>query len=112
MGISEFAVHNVLRTYTRQERVGRLQKPRADSAAPGKSPDQVTLSSTARKTQWVGQLAAEVVDARSPGLGAEERSVQVRDTKDALLRRHNDDLRDEALAPEGFEARLRSLYLR
>lgn len=112
MGISEFAVHNVLRTYNRQERVGRIPRPKSDGSSQGsRSLDQVSLSSSARKAQWIGQLAAQVVDVRHPNLPAEERSERVRSLKDALLARHGDDVRDETLTPEVFEAQLRPAYL-
>lgn len=111
MGISEFAVHNVLRTYNRQERVGRIPRSKPEGSQANRSPDQVTLSPAARKTQWIGQFAAQVVDGRNPNLPPEERSERIRSTKDELINRHGDDLKDEGLTPENLEARLRLLYL-
>lgn len=110
MGISEFAVHNVLRTYSRQEGIGRAQ--RAKSSATVLQPtDQVTLSATGRKAQWLGQLAVELVDGRGENLAAEERSAQLRATKDNLFSRHKDDVANEGVSPEDFETSLRALYL-
>jgi len=111
MGISEFAVHNVLRTYSRQERLGRAQRPREGAASPARSSDQVTLSAAARKVQWISQFAAEVVDARYPTLPPEERQAQVRSVGDEILARHRDELSDDGLHPEAFEGRLRRLYI-
>jgi hypothetical protein len=111
MGISEFAVHNVLRTYNRQERVGRIPRSKPEASQVSRSPDQLTVSAAARKTQWIGQFATQVVDARHPDLPPEERTDRIRSTKDELVARHGGDLRDEALTPEALEARLRPLYL-
>ena len=112
MGISEFAVHNVLRTYSRQEGIGRAQKSRPAPGVAARSTDQVSLSATARKAQWLGQLATEVVDAESRNLPAEERATLIRDTKEELLSRHKDEATNDGLTPEAFETRLRQQYLR
>lgn len=112
MGISEFAVHNVLRTYSRQEGIGRAQKSKPSAGAVTRSADQVSLSSTARKAQWLGQLATEVVDTESRNLPAEERAARIRDTKEELLSRHKDDASNDGVSPEVFESRLRQQYLR
>ena len=111
MGISEFALHNVLRTYTRQDRLGKLQKVKA-AAAPAPEPtDKVSLSAAGRKVQWVGQLAAELVDRRHPALDADARSVQVRNTKQEFLERHQKELGDANMPLEALKARLRPLYV-
>ncbi|MBI5016506.1 MAG: hypothetical protein HZB55_13585 [Deltaproteobacteria bacterium] len=111
MGISEFAVHNVLRTYNRQERVGRIPRRTSEASQASRSPDQLTLSATARKAQWIGQFAAQVVDGRQPNLPPEQRSEQVRSTTDELIARHGEELRDESVTPEDLDALLRPLYL-
>ena len=112
MGISEFALHNVLRTYSRQDRLGKVQQVRANAAKPAPTPtDQVSLSNTGRKVQWVGQLAAEVVDRRHPALDGDARSTRVRNTKQELLERHKDEVGDDRLSTDALEARLRPLYV-
>ncbi|MDF1555047.1 MAG: hypothetical protein P1P84_18400 [Deferrisomatales bacterium] len=111
MGISEFALHNVLRTYARQDRLGKVQKVRTAAAQTPPTPtDQVSLSSAGRKVQWVGQLAAEVVDRHHPVLDDDARSARVRTTQQELLERHRDEVGDDHVTPEAFEARLRPLY--
>ena len=111
MGISEFTVHNVLRTYSRQEGIGRAQKARPPVAGATRSSDQVTLSPTAKKAQWLGQLAAEVVDGQDRNLPPEERAARIREAKDELLSSHKDEVRNDGLTPEVFEARLRQQHL-
>ncbi len=111
MGISEFTVHNVLRTYSRQDQLGRVQRARPRRPAGPAPADQVTLSSSGRKVQWLGQLAAEVVERRSPELSGEARAEQVVGTKRELLERHAAEIGDEALTPEVLAARLTPLYL-
>jgi hypothetical protein len=111
MGLSEFAVHNVLRTYSRQERLGSVQKSKAKSAAAPRSTDQVSLSPTGRKIQWLGSLATEVVDRRYPDLTGEERATRVRSTKKELLARHRAEIGQDAVSAEELEARLRPVYL-
>ncbi|MBE0618491.1 MAG: hypothetical protein IH608_11280 [Proteobacteria bacterium] len=111
MSISEFTLHNVLRTYSRQERIGQVQRARPRGTAPATSGDQVSLSVAGRKIQWIGQLAAEVVSQRQPGLSADERSDLVRTTADALVARHRDEIGEDGLSAEAFESRLRATYL-
>lgn len=111
MGISEFTVHNVLRTYSRQERLGQVNRSRAKSAAAPASTDRVSLTSTGQKVQSVGLLAAEVVDRRHPELPPEDRKIQARRTQDELLKRHEGDILDDTVSPKDLEARLRPLYL-
>ena len=111
MGISEFALHNVLRTYTRQDRLGQVQKVRTTAGQTPPTPtDKVSLSTTGRKVQWVGQLAAEMVDRRHPALDGDARSTRVRNTQQELLERHKDEVGNDHLSPEALEARLRPLY--
>jgi hypothetical protein len=111
MGISEFALHNVLRTYARQDQLGKVHRVRTTAAkAPPQPTDQVSLSSTGRKVQWMGQLAAEVVDRREPALDDEARSTRIRNTQQELLERHRAEVGDDQLSPEALEARLRPLY--
>jgi len=110
MSISEFTLHNVLRTYSRQERMGQAQRVRPRNSPPAPTADQVSLSTAGRKIQWVGQFAAEVVDRRHPNLTADERSDRVRNTADALVARHRDEIGDDGLSAESFEAQLRPLY--
>jgi hypothetical protein len=111
MTISEFTLHNVLRTYSRQDRLGKVQKAQARAGQATRSTDQVSLSLAGRKIQLVGQLAAEVVDRRHPDLASDERSDRVRSTADTLVARHRDAIADDSLGTEGLEARLRPLYL-
>lgn len=110
MGISEFALHNVLRTYSRQERLGQVQRPKSRPTQVSASSDQVSLSRGAQKAQWLGQLAAEVVDARHPGLPPEERAPRIRAAKEELLYRHAEDVADEGLPLAHFQDKVRSTY--
>jgi hypothetical protein len=111
MSISEFAVHNVLRTYSRQERLGGVHKAQAKSTGSPQSADRVNLSSAGRKIQWIGTLAAEMVDQQHPELGPEDRPALVRSTKEQLLAQHRDEIGADAVSPEALEGRLRPLYL-
>ena len=111
MSISEFAVHNVLRTYSRQERLGGVHKAKAKSTGSPRSADQVNLSSTGRKIQWIGTLAAEVVARQHPELDPEDRPALVRTTKEQLLGQHEDEIGADGVSPEALETRLRPLYL-
>ena len=114
MGLSEFAVHNVLRTYSRQERLGGVQKAKArstGSAGSAGSADQVKLSPTGRKIQWIGSLAVQLADRRYPDVTPEEKAVLVRDTKEGLLARHREEIAQDSISPDALETRLRSLYL-
>lgn len=111
MSISEFALHNVLRTYTRQERLGQAQRALHRGTPPSASGDQLLLSAAGRKIQVAGQIAVELVDRRHPGLVPEDRAERIRETADALVARHREHIGDDALRPEAFAALLRPLYL-
>ncbi len=112
MSISEFALHNVLRTYSRQERIGQVSRARLPATAgPPRTSDQVSLSPVGQKVAVLGQLAAEVVDRRHPELAGEDRSDRVRATMDELLARHRGEVGNAALSPQALEATLRPLYL-
>jgi hypothetical protein len=111
MGVSEFAVHNVLRTYSRQEQLGRAQRAKVRGVTLARTSDQVSLSPTGQKVQWVGNFAAQLVDRQNQDLAPEERAWRIRDTKDDLLDRHRDELGNDAESPGAFEARLASIYL-
>lgn len=111
MSISELTLHNVLRTYSRQERLGQMHRVRGGGATPARSADLLTLSPGAQKAAWMGQLAAQVVERQLPDLGPEERPARVQSTKAELLARHRDELGDDTLSLEALEERLRSLYL-
>ncbi len=110
MGISEFALHNVLRTYTRQERLGQVQRPRPRAGAPTQTSDQLSLSQAARRAKWLGDFAGELVDAREPTLSPDERSTRVRQTKEELFGDHADELADESISSEEWASKLRSTY--
>lgn len=110
MGISEFTVHNVLRTYSRQEQLGRVQRARPRSSPAAQASDQVRLSASGQKVQWLGQFAAEIVDRQHPGTMGDERLDRVRVTKDELLGRHGDEIGDDRVTPKAFETHLRSIY--
>ncbi len=111
MGISEFNVHNVLRTYARQDRLGKVHRAQPRPAQTAQPAARVSLSPTGRKVQWLGQLAAAVVDRAEPGVEGEARAERVRSTKEALLRRHQAEIGDSQVSPEAFEANLTGLYL-
>ncbi len=112
MGISQFTVHNVLRTYARQDRLGKVQRPKA-KAAPSAAPsgDRVNLSPTAQKVQWVGSLASQMVERDHPDLDPDARQAKVRDTRDRLVARHRNEIADDRVTVQDLEARLRALYL-
>jgi hypothetical protein len=112
MGISEFALHNVLRTYARQDRLGQVQKVKAVATKSPAPTDQVSLSNAGRKAQWMGQFAAEVVDLRHPALDDDARASRVRSTKQELIERHKDEVGDESVSPEDLAAQIRPLYAR
>lgn len=110
MGISEFAVHNVLRTYNRQERLGRIQRPREGPGATKGASDQVTLSAAARKAQSLRLLAVEVASREQPDLDAGEVGERAKGLTAEFLSRHRDDVADDGLTPEAFESTLQRLY--
>jgi hypothetical protein len=112
MSISELALHDVLRAYARQQRLGQAHKAWHRASVPPASADRVSLSINGRKLQWLGRLAAEMVDRGPPNHTPEERLDQIRATVDTLVARHRDEIASEAVGPEAFEALLRPLYLR
>lgn len=111
MGLSEFNVHNVLRTYARQERLGGVHRAKTRLSEPAGSADQVRLSPSGRKIQSVGNLAVELVNRRYLDLGPEEKSDHVRRTRKELLERYDSEIRQEAVSPEAFEAGLKARHL-
>ena len=111
MSLSEFAVHNVLRTYSRQERLGGMQKAKPRTSDSAGSADQVKISPTGRKIQWIGSLAAELAERRYPELVPEEKTALVREIKEGLLARHREEIAQDSVSPDAFEACLRVLYL-
>ena len=111
MSISEFTLHNVLRTYSRQERLGSVHRAKTRRIASSASTDRVSLSPMARKIQSIGSLSAEVVDRQHPDLSPDERSALVRSTKEELLAQYRDEIGYDAVSPEALEARLRLQYL-
>jgi hypothetical protein len=110
MGISQLAVHNVLRTYSRQERLGRVHRAREGTMPPGRSLDHVTLSSSARKAQWLTHFATELVSHQNPHLSAGETATRAGTLAEELLSHHRDEVADDGFTPEAFESALRSLY--
>lgn len=61
MVISAYQVNNVLRVYGDQLRQGKIaQRPKA--AGPGREPDQVNISSTARKQAMIDKIATNVLE--------------------------------------------------
>jgi hypothetical protein len=110
MSITEFTVHNVLRTYSRQDRLGRVQKQTRGSTVDTPT-DQVTLSSKGQKLQGIQQLASEVVGRNHPDLEGRDREEAVRRQTDTLLTNHQKEVEDERITPEALTQTLRGRYL-
>jgi hypothetical protein len=110
MSITEFAVHNVLRTYSRQDRLGRLQRQRGTTQkATG---DQVKLSPTAQKINLVGQFANALVDRRHPEADAEGRQSLVRSETERLMKENRGAVENGQVSAEQLAEQLNQLYAR
>ena len=109
MSITELAVHNVLRTYSRQDRIGRIQSQRKASAE-GAS-DKVDLSPAAQKISVLGKVASDIVTAKFPEASEKQRAALVRPQSDLLLRSHAGEVEDPKVSSEKLEQRLRATYL-
>lgn len=110
MSITELAIHNVLRTYNRQDRLSKLTKSREATAS--RSADKLELSPVAQKLAAMGRVAEDMVTQESPALAGAGRDGAVREKTEALLGRHRQDVEDRAQTPETFETALRSAYLK
>ena len=109
MSITELAIHNVLRTYSRQDRLGRLQK--ATLTAPAIGGDKLDLSSKAQKMALIGKTAEDIVTERFPGLADDQKQEMVRTATGELLASHQTAVEDKSVTPDSFEEQLRSIYL-
>lgn len=108
MSITELAIHNVLRTYSRQDRLGRIQRPRSGAASPS---DKLDLSDKAQKFAAVGRTADEIVSRRFPAIEGEARETRLREQVANLVKNHAGEIEDKAVAPDALEEKLRSIYL-
>lgn len=108
MSITELAIHNVLRTYSRQDRLGRIQRPRSASAQPS---DKLDLSDKAQKLAVVGRTADEIVTRSFPALDGAQREQFVRGQVADLMKKHAGEVEDKNVAPDALEERLRAAYL-
>lgn len=109
MSITELAIHNVLRTYSRQDRLGRLQRPRAASVAV--SADKLDLSPKAQKLAVVGRTAEELVARGNPGAEGADREELVRGQVAELMKKHLGEIENQAVTPDSLEENLKAAYL-
>jgi len=109
MSITEFAVHNVLRTYSRQDRLGKLQKQRG--ATQTTTGDQVNLSPVAQKINLLSQTASVIVDRAQPDAESEQRQSLVRGETERLMDQHRAEIDNRLVSPEQFAERLNRLYI-
>lgn len=109
MSITELAIHNVLRTYSRQDRLGRLQRPRPASTSA--SADKLDLSPKAQKLAVLGRTAEEMVARGNPSAQGNERDDLVRGQVAELMKKHGGELESPAVTPESLEESLKAVYL-
>lgn len=109
MSITELAIHNVLRTYSRQDRLGRLQRPRAASSA--SATDKLDLSPKAQKLAVLGRTAEEIVTRGSPKAQGTEREELVRRQLSDLVSKHGGDLDNQSVTPDKLEESMKAAYL-
>lgn len=110
MSITELAIHNVLRTYSRQDRLGKLQRPGTASAA--RTSDKLDLSSKSQKLAALGRVADEFVSQRFPEISGDRRADLVRRQTDNLIMSHLGEIENQALNPSEFEDGLKAAYLK
>lgn len=109
MSITELAIHNVLRTYSRQDRLGRLQRPRPASATV--TADKLDLSPKAQKLAALGRTAEEMVTAGNQNVEGADRENLVRRQVAELVKKHGAELENQTVAPDAFAESLKSAYL-
>lgn len=109
MSITEFAVHNVLRTYSRQDRLGRLQKQRG--AAQASTGDQVNLSPVAQKINLVSQVANLIVERSHPEAEGEQRQALTRGQTERLMDQHRGEIDNRLVSADQFAEKLNRLYI-
>ena len=110
MSITELAIHNVLRTYSRQDRLSKIQRPRATGGSA--AADKLTLSPEAQKMASAGRVADETVSARFPALTGTGRDEMVQKQTQDILRTNGADVENKSVTPDAFEAKLRQTYLK
>jgi len=110
MVISEFAVHNALRTYSRQEKLGKVQKARSLREDPAEIKDRLALSATGQKVQFINKLASELAEKNDGDPDSEETPSRASKLVDDLMFRHKAEIVNEGITPEDFEALIRPLY--
>ncbi len=73
MTISDFSVHNVLRTYNKQFKIGKLVRGRKSVSSAPKS-DAVEISLESKKAAFIGAIATEI--AKELGGSASKETVE------------------------------------
>lgn len=110
MSITELAIHNVLRTYNRQDRLSKLTRSRDPAAS--RSADKLDLSPAAQKLAAMGRVAEDMVTKEFPALTGADRDGAVRERTESMIGRHRTDVENRAQTPEAFETALRDAYLK
>jgi hypothetical protein len=110
MAITEILRHHAIRTYVRQEGVGRALRSTGSSKPPPPLQDQIVLSSTARNHQRVRQVAAQVVASRYPDLSPQEQWSRAAALEQEALLRYGGQLGGDPLSEDLLAAWLHSLH--
>lgn len=110
MVISEFAIHNALRTYSRQDRLAKFHKTESQTERHVDVEDRVALSATGKKAQFVGLLAAELAERRNDETSSEQTGNAARALTEELMTRHKEEINDASISPDRLETLLRPIY--
>lgn len=105
MGITDLAIHNVLRTYSKQDRLGKLQRPRQAAPVTG---DKLDLSAKAQKFAVIAKASEEIVTNRFPTLSGEARQEMIRRNTQNLLEEFSGELEDKGVTPENLQERVQA----
>ena len=109
MALTEFAVHNVLRTYARQQRIGTALRLTRTSGFVQSPQDRVAPSHEAQNLQQIRRMAAELVGRLHGDLPPlEQRSLTIA-LEQVVGARHGGRLAGELLPTHVLERWLRSL---
>jgi hypothetical protein len=109
MGISDLAVHNVLRTYSRQDRLAKLSRQTTKSPPPAS--DKVVLSPKAQKFALLGRIADELVSLDDPEGGDNSRQEKIHGHTQGMFEHFKEELENASISPEEFEAQLREKFI-